>query len=152
IAVEGDVGAILAQRPGGPNSPCSLFTSRRDQLRRQAMADKQESGGRSIVSDPNVGRTNGGDSSGAALGQQASQALEGLRSVIEQASQVLRNLTQAGSEWVQNTDRAREMAQGLRTQGEQAVGTVSRQVEQNPMMSLAVAFAMGYLLATMTRR
>ena len=29
---------------------------------------------------------------------------------------------------------------------------MSRQVEQNPMMSLAVAFAMGYLLATMTRR
>ena len=91
-------------------------------------------------------------SGGTALGQHASQALEGLRSVIEQASQVLRDLTQAGSEWVQNTDRAREMAQGLRTQGEQAVGTVSRQVEQNPMMSLAVAFAMGYLMATMTRR
>ena len=115
-------------------------------------ADKQESGARSLVSDPNAGRTNGGDSSGTALGQQASQALEGLRSVIEQASQVLRDLTQSGGQWVQNNDRAREMAQGLRTQGEQAVGTVSRQVEQNPMMSLAVAFAMGYLLATMTRR
>ena len=116
------------------------------------MADKQETLGRSVVSDPNANRTNGGDSSGTALGQQASEALEGLRSVIEQASQVLRNLTQAGSEWVQNTDRAREMAQGLRTQGEQAVGTVSRQVERNPMMSMAIAFAMGYLLATMTRR
>jgi hypothetical protein len=40
----------------------------------------------------------------------------------------------------------------LRVQGEQAVGTVSRQVEQNPMVSLAVAFAMGYLMATLTRR
>ena len=116
------------------------------------MADKQESVGRSVISDPNANRTNGGDSSGTALGQQANQALEGLRSVIEQASQVLRDLTQAGGQWVQNTDRAREMAQGLRTQGEHAVGTVSRQVEQNPMMSLAIAFAMGYLLATMTRR
>jgi ElaB/YqjD/DUF883 family membrane-anchored ribosome-binding protein len=115
-------------------------------------AEKQESGARSVVSDPNAGRTNSGDNAGGALGQQANQAIEGLRSVIEQASQVLRDLTQAGSQWVQNTDRAREMAQGLRTQGEQAVGTVSRQVEQNPMMSLAVAFAMGYLLATMTRR
>ena len=115
-------------------------------------ADKQESGGRSVVSDPNANRTNGGDNSGTALGQQASQALEGLRSVIEQASQVLRDLTQAGGQWVQNNDRTREMAQGLRVQGEQAVGTVSRQVEQNPMVSLAVAFAMGYLLATMTRR
>ena len=65
---------------------------------------------------------------------------------------LLRDLTQAGGQWVQNNDRTREMAQGLRVQGEQAVGTVSRQVEQNPMMSLAVAFAMGYLLATMTRR
>ena len=117
------------------------------------MADKQESVGRSVAGDPNANRTNGGgDSSGTALGQQASQALEGLRSVIEQASQVLRDLTQAGGQWVQNTDRARGMAQGLRVQGEQAVGTVSRQVEQNPMMSLAIAFAMGYLLATMTRR
>ena len=44
------------------------------------------------------------------------------------------------------------MAQGLRTQREQAVGTVSRQVEQNPMISLAIAFAMGYLLSTTTRR
>jgi ElaB/YqjD/DUF883 family membrane-anchored ribosome-binding protein len=113
-------------------------------------AEKQESGGRAVVSDPNVGRTNGGDS--GALGQQASQALEGLRSVIEQASQVLRELTQAGTQWVQNTDRAREVAQGLRTQGEQYVGTVSRQVEQNPMASIAVAFAMGFLLATLTRR
>ena len=114
--------------------------------------EKQESGARSVVSDPNAGRTNEGDSGGTVLGQQTSQALEGLRSVIEQASQVLRELTQAGTQWVQNTDRAREMAQGLRAQGEQAVGTVSRQVEQNPIISLAVAFAMGYLMATLTRR
>ena len=115
-------------------------------------ADKQESGARSLVDDPNPGRTNGGDSGGTALGRQATEALEGLRSVIEQVSKALRDLTQASGQWAQGADRAREMAQGFRTQGEQAVGTVSRQVEQNPMMSLAVAFAMGYLLATMTRR
>jgi ElaB/YqjD/DUF883 family membrane-anchored ribosome-binding protein len=115
-------------------------------------AESQESSGRSVVSDPSAARTSAGDGSMTALGQQASQALEGLRSVIEQASQVLRELTQTGSQWVQNTDRAREMAQGLRAQGEQAVGTVSRQVEQNPMVSIGVAFAMGYLLATLTRR
>jgi ElaB/YqjD/DUF883 family membrane-anchored ribosome-binding protein len=113
-------------------------------------AEKQESSGRAVVSDPNASRTNGGDTN--ALSQQASQALEGLRSVIEQASQVLRDLTQAGSQWVQNTDRAREVAQGLRTQGEQYVGTVSKQVEQNPMASIAVAFGMGFLLATLMRR
>ena len=66
------------------------------------MAEKQESVGRAVVSDPNANRTNGGDSSGTGLGEQASQALEGLRSVIEQASQVLRDLTQAGGQWVQN--------------------------------------------------
>ncbi|MBV8934381.1 MAG: hypothetical protein JO320_21335 [Alphaproteobacteria bacterium] len=115
-------------------------------------AEKQETSGRSVISDPNAGRADGGEGGAAALGHQATQALEGLRSVIDQATQVLRDLTQAGGQWMQNGDRAREMAQGLRTQGEQAVGTVSRQVEQNPMMSVAVAFAMGYLLATLTRR
>jgi ElaB/YqjD/DUF883 family membrane-anchored ribosome-binding protein len=115
-------------------------------------AEKQESSGRAVVGDPNAGRTNGGDSGATVLGQQATQALEGLRSVIDQATQVLRDLTQAGGQWMQNGDRAREMAHGLRVQGEQAVGTVSRQVEQNPMISVAVAFAMGYLLATLTRR
>ena len=115
-------------------------------------AEKQESGGRSVVSDPNAARTNGGESGTNTLGQQASQTIEGLRSVIEQASQVLRDLTQAGNQWVQNSDRAREVAQGIRNQGEQYVGTVSRQVEQNPMISIGVAFAMGYLLATLTRR
>jgi ElaB/YqjD/DUF883 family membrane-anchored ribosome-binding protein len=113
--------------------------------------ERRESASRSMVTEPNANRT-GGDGGAGALGQQAAQALEGLRSVIEQASQVLRELTQAGGQWMQNTDRAREMAQGIRVQGEQAVGTVSRQVEQNPMLSIAVAFALGYLLATLTRR
>ena len=111
-------------------------------------AEKHESGGR----DPDAGRTNCGDGGTTALSQQASQALEGLRSVIERATQVLRDLTQAGGQWIQRGDRAQEMAQGLRVQGEEAVGTVSRQVEQNPMMSVAAAFAMGYLSATLTRR
>jgi hypothetical protein len=110
-------------------------------------AEKQESGGR----DPDAGRTNGGDGGTTALSQQASQAVEWLRSVIEQATQVLRDLIQAGGQWIQRGDRAQEMAQGLRVQGEEAVGTVSRQVE-HPIMSVAVAFAMGYLLATLTRR
>jgi len=115
-------------------------------------AEKQESGGRAVVGDATAARTNGGDSGGTALGQQATQALEGLRSVIEQASQALRDLTQASGQWAQSADRAKEMAQGLRTQGEQYVGTVTRQVEQNPMMSVVIAFGLGYLLATLTRR
>lgn len=112
-------------------------------------AEKQE-----IGAQPDAGpvRTDGGDSGGSAPGRQATETLERLRSVVDQASQSLRELAQATGQWVQSTDRAREMAQGLRNQGEQYVGTVSRQVEQNPMMSIAIAFALGYLLATMTRR
>jgi ElaB/YqjD/DUF883 family membrane-anchored ribosome-binding protein len=112
-------------------------------------AEKQESGARA---DTVPVRTDGGDSGGTALGRQATETLERLRSVIDQASQSLRELGQATGQWMQSTDRAREMAQGLRSQGERYVGTVSRQVEQNPMMSIAIAFALGYLLATMTRR
>jgi ElaB/YqjD/DUF883 family membrane-anchored ribosome-binding protein len=111
-------------------------------------AEKQESGARPETSPA---RTDGGDSDGT-LGRQATETLERLRSVVDQASQSLRELAQATGQWVQSSDRARDMAQGLRTQGEQYVGTVSRQVEQNPMISVAIAFALGYLLASMTRR
>jgi ElaB/YqjD/DUF883 family membrane-anchored ribosome-binding protein len=45
-----------------------------------------------------------------------------------------------------------QQAQELRNQGEQAVAGVSKQVEQNPLTSLAIAFGLGYLLATLTRR
>jgi len=40
----------------------------------------------------------------------------------------------------------------LRSQGERAVGTVSQQVEHNPVTSLAVAFVVGFICATMLRR
>ena len=124
-------------------------------------AEKQES----------VTRLLGGDArSGDGFGQ-AAQALEGLRSVVDQASRAVRDLTQASQQWTQVAqERAREMSQELRTQGERAlsgvsqqaqelrnqgqraVAGVSEQVEQNPLTSLAIAFALGYLLATLTRR
>jgi ElaB/YqjD/DUF883 family membrane-anchored ribosome-binding protein len=124
-------------------------------------AEKQESGIRSLISE-----ARGGEGSA-----QATEALDGLRSVVEQASQAVRDLTQASKQWTQTAqDRAREMgqelrsqgeralngvsqqAQELRNQGEQAVAGVSKQVEQNPLTSLAIAFGLGYLLATLTRR
>jgi ElaB/YqjD/DUF883 family membrane-anchored ribosome-binding protein len=124
-------------------------------------AEKQESGNRSLGSEPR-----GGDGSG-----QAAEALEGLRSVIDQASRAVRDLTQASQQWTQVAqERARDMgqelrnqgeralagmsqqAQELRNQGERAVAGVSQQVEQNPLTSLAIAFALGYLVATLTRR
>jgi len=40
------------------------------------------------------------------------------------------------------------MAHGLRVSGDQARRDPCPKVEANPMMSLAIAFAMGYLLAT----
>ena len=44
------------------------------------------------------------------------------------------------------------MAKELRAQGERAVGSVSEQVEHNPMTSLAIAFAVGFLVASLVRR
>jgi ElaB/YqjD/DUF883 family membrane-anchored ribosome-binding protein len=123
--------------------------------------EKQESGTRLLGSE-----ARGGDGFG-----QVTETLEGLRSVIDQASRAVRDLTQASQQWTQLAqERAREMGQDLRTQGERAfagvsqqaqelrtqggraVAGVSQQVEQNPLTSVAIAFALGYLLATLTRR
>jgi ElaB/YqjD/DUF883 family membrane-anchored ribosome-binding protein len=124
-------------------------------------AEKQESGNRSLS-----GEARNGDWSG-----QGAEALEGLRSLVDQASRAVRDLTQASQQWTQIAqDRAHDLGEELRGQGkralagvsqqagelrnhgEQAVAGVSKQVEQNPLTSLAIAFAMGYLLAAVTRR
>lgn len=84
---------------------------------------------------------------------QATEAIEKLRSVVEQASQSIRELSQASEQWAQTAQqRATEMAKELRAQSERAVGTVSEQVEHNPLTALAIAFAAGFLVATVTRR
>jgi len=95
-----------------------------------------------------------GDGGKSGLGSgQASDAVEKLRSVVDQASRSIRELTQASEQWAQTAqERASEMAKELRTQGERAVGTVSQQVEHNPLASLAVAFAVGFLVASLVRR
>jgi ElaB/YqjD/DUF883 family membrane-anchored ribosome-binding protein len=131
-------------------------------IEEEAMAaEKQESGNRSSVGEPR-----GGDGSG-----QAAEALEGLRSVIDQASRAVRDLTQASQQWTQTAqERARDIGQELRSQGERAlagvsqqahelrnqgeraVTGVSQQVEQHPLTSLVLAFGLGYLLATLIRR
>ncbi|HYZ41672.1 MAG TPA: hypothetical protein VE687_13765 [Stellaceae bacterium] len=115
------------------------------------MAEKEQ-GGAFLVAEAGAGRSEGGGNAGTAIARQATEALERFRSVIDQASQALRDLAQATGEWAPSTDRAREVAQGLRSQGEQYVGTVSRQVEQNPMASIAIAFALGCLLAAIVTR
>jgi ElaB/YqjD/DUF883 family membrane-anchored ribosome-binding protein len=117
---------------------------------------KQTSEGQSLVGD--------------GLGQ-ARETLEGLRSLVDQASRAVRDLTQASQEWTQIVqERARDMgeqlrdhgeraiagvsqqAQELRTQGERAMSAVSQQVEHNPLTSLAVAFALGCVVGTLIRR
>jgi ElaB/YqjD/DUF883 family membrane-anchored ribosome-binding protein len=44
------------------------------------------------------------------------------------------------------------VAQQMREQGGRAVGTMSETVEQNPLASMAVAFAVGFLLASLIKR
>jgi hypothetical protein len=89
----------------------------------------------------------------AAAFEQASAALSGLRSAIDQASHTLRELSRAGEKWAKDAEgRAIEIGKGLRGHGERAVGGVARQVEQNPLASLAIAFALGFLCATLARR
>ena len=64
--------------------------------------------------------------------QEAGEAIERLRSGIDQASRAMRDLTHVGEHWAHGAhDRARNMARELRGQGDRAVGAVSQQVEQN---------------------
>lgn len=95
----------------------------------------------------------GGDGNAPYGVNQATEAVDKLRGVLDQASRSMRELTQATEQWAQETQTwAREMAKEWRAQGERAVGTVSHQVEQNPLTSLAIAFAVGFLVASVTRR
>jgi ElaB/YqjD/DUF883 family membrane-anchored ribosome-binding protein len=99
----------------------------------------------------------GGEGNGAAAAfEHAGAALSGLRSAVDHASRSLRELSRAGEEWAKGAEtRAIEIGKDMRGRGERAVGGVARQVEQNPLASLAVAFALGFVcatLATLARR
>jgi ElaB/YqjD/DUF883 family membrane-anchored ribosome-binding protein len=99
-------------------------------------------------------RSAGGEANGGARGfAQADEALHGLRSAIDQASHTLRELSRAGEEWAKDAEaRTLAIGKGWRGHGQRAAGGVARQVEQNPLTSLAVAFALGLLCAAMARR
>jgi hypothetical protein len=84
----------------------------------------------------------------ASAGEQASAEHFGLRAAIDRASSGLRGLTRAGEEWAEGL----EIGKGLREQGARAVGGVARQVEQNPLASIAIAFALGFLCAAAVTR
>ena len=107
------------------------------------MAEKHETGdrpaGKPSAGEPGLGQT--------------SETVEKLRLVVDQASRSIRELTEASEQWAQTAqERATAMAKELRTQGEHAVGTVSKQVEHNPLASVAIAFAVGFLVASLVRR
>ncbi len=95
-----------------------------------------------------------GDEGKTAFGfGQASDAVEKLRPLDDQASRSIKDFTQASEQWAQDAqERARGIAKDLSEQGGRAVGAVSDTVEHNPLASLAVAFAAGFLLASLIKR
>ena len=65
----------------------------------------------------------------------------------------MRDLTQVGEHWAHGMQyRARSVAKERRGQGDRAVGAVLQQVERNPLVSVAVAFAVGFICASPIRR
>jgi ElaB/YqjD/DUF883 family membrane-anchored ribosome-binding protein len=81
------------------------------------------------------------------------RASETLRPAVNRASETLRNLGRTGEEWAKDAEgRAAEIGKGLRDQGERALGQLARRVEQNPLTSLTIAFALGFLCAALARR
>jgi hypothetical protein len=87
------------------------------------------------------------------ISREVGEVIERLRSGIDQASRAMRDLTHVGDHWAHGgQDRARNIAKELRGQGDRAVGAVSQQVERNPLASLAVAFAVGFICASLIRR
>jgi len=117
---------------------------------------KQEGGDRSPGSEAYAAGSEGGeDSETSPASHQTTEAMEKLRLGIEQASRAIHELTQVSEEWARSAQgRARDMAKEVRSQGGRAVGTVSEQIEHNPLTSVAVAFAIGLLCGalTLTRR
>jgi hypothetical protein len=89
----------------------------------------------------------------AAATEQANEAASGLRAAIGEASRTLHALARAGKERARDAEaRAVEVGKELRGHGERAAGGVARQVKENPLASLVVAFALGFLCAALVRR
>jgi ElaB/YqjD/DUF883 family membrane-anchored ribosome-binding protein len=98
-------------------------------------------------------RPGGADNAVESGFNQAAEAVEKLRAVVDQASRSIKDLTEASEHWVQEAqERAREVATQLREQSNRAVGTMTETVEHNPLTSMAVAFAVGFLVASLIKR
>lgn len=96
----------------------------------------------------------GSENNGVVFGYgQATEALEKLRNVIDQANQSIKDLTQVSEDWAQQAQgRAREVAKGLAAQSDWTTGKIPHVVGQNPLASLAAAFALGFLAARLIKR
>jgi ElaB/YqjD/DUF883 family membrane-anchored ribosome-binding protein len=93
------------------------------------------------------------EESGDMAREQANEARHGLRAAVDHASSSLRELRGAGTQWAKGSqERAVALGKDLRGRGERAVGGVSQRVEQNPLTSVAVAFAVGFVCASLVRR
>src|SRR6266404_2984972 len=79
-------------------------------------------------------QSNDGAGNGTSLSlRQATDAIEKLRSRIDQASQAMHDLTQVSEQWAQGTQgRVRDMAMELRSQGERAVHRLATGGTQSP--------------------
>jgi ElaB/YqjD/DUF883 family membrane-anchored ribosome-binding protein len=89
------------------------------------------------------------DGDGAALGS----IEHGARAAVDRAAQKLRGLRRAGGDWGKDAEkRAAEIGNAVRDQSGRAAGEVARLVEENPFVSLAIAFAVGFLCGQLRRR
>ena len=95
-----------------------------------------------------------GEGNGMAVGiSQATETLEKLRTVVDQATRSIKDLTQVSEQWAQEArGRARDVAKQLGEQGDWATGKLSETVEHNPLTSLAIAFALGFLAGSLIKR
>jgi ElaB/YqjD/DUF883 family membrane-anchored ribosome-binding protein len=118
-------------------------------MAKETIEKKQEGAERAQDGDARAALTAAG---GEAL-EQAKEASQALRAAIDQASHTLRALRRASEGWARHAEgRTGEIGKGSRGPGERAVGGVARQVEQNPLTSVAIAFAVGFLCAAAARR
>jgi ElaB/YqjD/DUF883 family membrane-anchored ribosome-binding protein len=94
-----------------------------------------------------------GENGGTTAVEQVNEVAHGLRAAVDHASESLRELSRAGGQWAKDAEeRALSLGKDLRGRSERAVGSVTQRVEHNPLTSLAVAFAVGFICAVFMRR
>lgn len=126
-----------------------------------AMTDMHEGGNGSLISGAQDKINEMRDSAQEMMNApQTRETLDRLRALFDQASQLMRDIGQQmrdigqqSGEWTQAAQtRASEMARQLRDQSGVAVDSVSHQVERNPLTSIGIAFAVGFVCAALLVR